>query len=70
MLGTISVVTILWTVTKTFLAGNEQFRWLLLFEFLIGVGLSIYLIYSVPNEPLYKQVFNPVISAMRFELAE
>lgn len=52
ILGTITVVIILWNATKAFLTGNELFRGLLPFEYLIGVGISAYLIYSIPDKSL------------------
>ena len=51
-LGTIAIVIILWNATKAFLSGNELFWWLLPFEFLIGIGLSVYLIYFIADESL------------------
>lgn len=50
--GIIAVIIIFSNLIKAFLSGIKAFKWMLPFDLLFGVGLSVYLIYRMPNETL------------------
>lgn len=57
----ISVMFIIfYNLAKAFIQGVESLQILLVFDFVLGVGLSIYLIYSIPNVTLQSIVVNIV----------
>ena len=61
--GTMSVIIIFVNLTGAFLSGNKALYKLLPFELLIGVGLSTYLIYIIPNERL-QNIVTAVVAAL------
>lgn len=63
ILGTIVIVIIFCNATKVFLGGNELFWWSLPFEFLIGISLSVYLIFSISNTSL-RQIILSIVAAL------
>lgn len=50
--GIIAVIIIFSNLIKAFLSGIKFFKWMLPCDLLCGVGLSVYLIYRIPNETL------------------
>lgn len=50
--GLIAIVLLFTNLTRSFLSGKKGGRWILPFEFLVDVGLSVYLIYRIPNNDL------------------
>ena len=50
--GTVAAVIVFYNLTKVFLTGEETTRFLLPFDLVFGVGLSVYVIYIIPNETL------------------
>lgn len=50
--GIIAVTIVFYNLTKAFLNNNSSVAPLLLFDFLFGVGLSVYLIYIIPETAL------------------
>jgi len=60
--GVISVVVIFYNLTTVFLKGVKVLRILLPFELLVGLGLSVYMIYTIPDEQLQEIVLTIVAS--------
>lgn len=58
--GIIAMVIIFYNLTKAFIQGVQSLQLLLVFDFIFGVGLSIYLMYSIQNEILQSIVVNIV----------
>ena len=50
--GIIAVVVIFYNLTKTFLNGAKALQMFLPFDLLFGIGLSVYLIYIIPDDDL------------------
>ena len=50
--GITAIVIVFYNLAKAFLNGNETLRFLLIFDFIFGVGLSVYLIYIIPEATL------------------
>ena len=50
--GLIAIVLLFTNLTRSFLSDKKGGRWILPFEFLVDVGLSVYLIYRIPNDDL------------------
>lgn len=63
ILGGLILVKIFYNLSLVFINGNSPFKFGLVQDFLIGIGLTVYLIYIVPNEDL-KQIIIPVVSAV------
>lgn len=63
ILGVLIMVIIFYNLTKAFINGDSQFKFGLIQDFIIGVALTIYLIYIIPNESL-QQVVIPIVSAV------
>ena len=60
LFGIIAMVIIFYNLAKAFIQGVESLRILLVFDFILGVGLSIYLIYSIQDITLQSIVVNIV----------
>lgn len=56
ILGVTAVIVIFYNLTSVFLKGNKTIQFLLPFDFLLGLGLSIYLIYTIPDTSLQEIV--------------
>ena len=52
LFGILSMLIIFFNVTHAFLNGDKSLLFLIVLEFLVGVGLSVYLIYIIPNNEL------------------
>lgn len=61
--GILATVSIFFNVTSAFLNGEKSLLFLVVLEFLVGVGLSVYLIYIIPNVRLQEIVLN-IIAAI------
>ena len=57
------MVIIFYNLTKAFINGDSQLKFGLIQDFIVGVALTIYLIYIIPNENL-QQVVIPIVSAV------
>ena len=51
-LGTVILAILLYSVSTAFLATKEKQKWLIIFDFIFVIGLSIYLVYIIPNSGL------------------
>lgn len=63
ILGGLIMVIIFYNLSKAFINGDSQLKFGLVQDFIVGVALTIYLIYIIPNESL-QQVVIPIISAV------
>lgn len=63
ILGGIIMIIIFYNLSKTFINGNHIFRFGLVQDFIIGLSLTVYLIFIIPNDNL-KQIITPIISAV------
>lgn len=63
ILGGLIMVIIFYNLTKAFINGDSQLKFGLVQDFIVGVALTIYLIYIIPNESL-QQVVIPIVSAV------
>lgn len=61
--GGLIMLIIFYNLSKAFISGAPHFKWGLIQDFVVGVGMSIYLIYIIPNADL-KAIVIPVISAV------
>ena len=52
LFGILSMLIIFFNVTNAFLNGDKSLLFLIVLEFLVGIGLSVYLIYIIPNNEL------------------
>lgn len=63
ILGGLMMVIIFYNLTKAFINGDSQLKFGLIQDFIVGVALTIYLIYIIPNKSL-QQVVIPIVSAV------
>ncbi len=63
LFGILAVLIIFFNVTSAFLNGDKSILFLIVIEFLIGVGISVYLIYIIPNENL-KEIVLTIVAAL------
>ena len=61
--GGLIMLIIFYNLSKAFISGASHFKWGLIQDFLVGVGMSIYLIYIIPSADL-KEVVIPIVSAV------
>lgn len=61
--GGLVMVIIFFNLSKAFISGTPHFKWGLIQDFLVGVGMSIYLIFIIPSADL-KEVVIPIVSAV------
>ena len=64
ILGVITVIVIFYNLTSVFLKGNKTIQFLLPFDLLLGLGLSIYLIYTIPDTGLQEIVLTIAASVL------
>lgn len=62
--GTIAIVVIFYTVASAFLSGKKMLQPVLPFDLLLGMALTIYLIYIVPDEALQNIILAVVVSVL------
>ena len=60
--GILAIILIFVNLTNAFLAKNKMSKWNLLLDFLVGIALSIYLIYIIKNDAL-QTVVVAIVSA-------
>lgn len=63
LFGGLAMLIVFYSLTVAFLSENKTNKWLLLSDFILGIVLTIYLIYIIPNANLQSIVI-PVISAV------
>lgn len=61
--GGLIMLIIFYNLSKAFISGASHFKWGLIQDFVVGVGMSIYLIYIIPCDDL-KDVVIPIVSAV------
>ena len=64
ILGVITVIVMFYNLTSVFLKGNKTIQFFLPFELLLGLGLSIYLIYTIPDPGLQEIVLTIAASVL------
>ena len=64
ILGVTTVIVMFYNLTSVFLKGNKTIQFLLPFELLLGLGLSIYLIYTIPDPGLQEIVLTIAVSVL------
>ena len=63
ILGGLIMVTVFYNLSKTFISENKTFSFGLIQDFIVGIALTVYLIYIIPNKCL-QDVLIPIISAV------
>ena len=61
--GGLIMTIIFMNLSKAFIGGNPQLKWGLVQDFIVGVGMSVYLIYIIPDADLQNVVI-PIVSAV------
>ena len=61
--GGLAMLIVFHSLTVAFLSETKTNKWLLLTDFILGIGLTVYLIYIIPNDNL-QNIIIPVISAV------
>lgn len=61
--GGLAMLIVFYSLTVAFLSESKTNKWLLLTDFLLGIGLTVYLIYIIPNDGL-QEILIPIISAV------
>ncbi|MBQ8302567.1 MAG: hypothetical protein IJX97_03345 [Clostridia bacterium] len=61
--GGLVMVIIFYNLSKAFVSGAPTFKWGLIQDFVVGVIMSIYLVYIIPSSDL-KEVVIPIVSAV------
>ena len=61
--GGLIMIVIFMNLSKAFISGKPQLKWGLVQDFIVGVGMSVYLIYIIPNADLQNVVI-PIVSAV------
>lgn len=61
--GGVAMLIVFYSLTVAFLSEIKTNKWLLLTDFLLGIGITVYLIYIIPNSSL-QEILIPIISAV------
>lgn len=61
--GVLATIIIFYNLTKSFLNEYNAVKWMMPFDLILGVGLSIYLIYIIPDQSL-QTIMTAVVSAL------
>ena len=61
--GGFIMLIIFYNLSKAFISGASNFKWGLIQDFVVGVGMSIYLIYIIPCDDL-REVVIPIVAAV------
>lgn len=61
--GGLAMLIVFYSLTVAFLSEIKTNKWLLLTDFLLGIGLTVYLIYIIPNDNL-QSIIIPIVSAV------
>lgn len=63
ILGGLIMVIIFYNLSKAFINGNRVFNFGLIQDFIVGIALTVYLIYIIPNQDL-QNIIIPIVSAV------
>ena len=63
ILGGLIMIIIFYSLSKAFISGNSPLKIGLVQDFIVGIALTIYLIYIIPNESL-QQIIIPIVAAV------
>ena len=63
ILGGLIMVIIFYNLSKVFVKGNDKFKFGLIQDFIVGLALTIYLIYIIPNQELQNIIIS-IVSAV------
>ena len=63
ILGGLIMVIIFYNLSKAFINRNSPLKFGLVQDFIVGIALTIYLIYIIPNESL-QQIIIPIVAAV------
>lgn len=63
ILGGLIMIIIFYNLSKAFINGNRIFNFGLIQDFVVGIALTVYLIYIIPNQDL-QNIIIPIISAV------
>lgn len=61
--GGLAMLIVFYSLTVAFLAESKTNKWILLTDFLLGIGLTVYLIYIIPNSSL-QEILISIVSAV------
>lgn len=61
--GLLSVIIIFYNLTQSFLNQHNPIKWMMPFDLIFGVGLSVYLIYIIPDSTL-QTIVTAIVSAL------
>ena len=61
--GGLAMLIVFYSLTVAFLSEIKTNKWLLLTDFILGIGLTVYLIYIIPNDDL-RNIIIPIVSAV------
>ena len=63
ILGGLIMVVIFYNLSKAFINGNHIFNFGLIQDFIVGIALTVYLIYIIPNQDLQNIIIS-IVSAV------
>lgn len=63
ILGGLIMVIVFYNLSKAFISGNKVFSLGLIQDFIVGISLTVYLIYIIPNKEL-QEIIIPIIAAV------
>lgn len=63
ILGGLIMVIIFYNLSRAFINGNRIFNFGLIQDFIVGIALTVYLIYIIPNQDL-QNIIIPIVSAV------
>jgi len=63
ILGGLIMVIVFYNLSKAFISGNKVFSFGLIQDFIVGISLTVYLIYIIPNKEL-QDIIIPIIAAV------
>lgn len=61
--GGLAMLIVFYSLTVAFLSEIKTNKWLLLTDFILGIGLTVYLIYIIPSDDL-RNIIIPIVSAV------
>ena len=63
ILGGLIMIIVFYNLSKAFISGNKVFNFGLIQDFIVGISLTVYLIYIIPNKEL-QEIIIPIIAAV------